>query len=137
MDKKFAMKISRTIKRSVKEGSSLDITGVARNTLPPLRLRKDHDILSSWKTDDEYGLFYVLICDWRLARDYYLMVFGKFHGDSRICIVFEIHETDTSELYWTYTPIKRDDGNEERKKRFKTMYGPLRARISLPSGDIS
>ena len=138
MDRPFARKLSRSMKRTVKDGSSLDITGVARNTLPRLPFFKnDHDVLSSYKINDGNGLYYVVICNWRRTENYYLVLFGKFPGDGKFRILSELHNTDTNEVFWRYSPRKGDGRNDERRKRFITMYGSLQTRTSLPSGDIS
>lgn len=137
MDRAFARKLSRSMKRSVKNGSSLDITGVARNTLPKLPFFKDdHDVLSSYKINEGHRLFYVVICNWRRTQNYYLVVFGKFPGDGKFRILSELHKTDTNEIFWRYSPRKGDRKNEKRKTRFESMYGSLQTRTSLPSGDI-
>ena len=138
MEKKFALKLSNSMKRMVKDGSSLDITAVARNSLPALPLFRDgHDVLSSYKINDGNGLFFVVICNWRRTPNYYLVVFGKFPGDQQFRILFELNKTDSNEVYWRYSPKKRDNRNEERKTRFETMYGSLQTKVSLPRGDIS
>ena len=138
MKKAFARKLSRSMKRSVKEGSSLDITCIARNTLPKLpHFKDDSVVLSSYRINEESRLFYIVICNWRLTQNYYLVVFGKFPDDSKFRILSELHETDTKEILWTYSPTKRDRKNEERQRRFESMYGSLQTRTSLPSGDIS
>ena len=138
MNKTFARNLRRSMNRVVKNGSSLDITRVARNTLPVLPfLKKDHHVLSSYRIDDGDGLFYIVICNWRRTQNYYLVIFGKFPGDANYCILAEVHKTDTHEFFWRYSPSKRDGKNEERRTRFKSMYGSLQARVSLPVGDIS
>ena len=129
MDRPFARKLSRSMKRTVKDGSSLDITGVARNTLPRLPFFKnDHDVLSSYKINDGNGLYYVVICNWRRTENYYLVLFGKFPGDGKFRILSELHNTDTNEVFWRYSPRKGDGRNDERRKRFITMYGSLQTR---------
>ena len=138
MDRAFAQKLSRFMKRTVKDGSSLGITRVERNALPKLPFFKDdHDVLSSYKIDDGNGLFYLVICNWRRTQNYYLVVFGKFPGDGKFRILSELQKTDTNEIFWRYSPRKGDGKNEERRTRFETMYGSLQTRTSLPSGDIS
>ena len=138
MDKAFAQKLSRSMKRMVKDGSSLDITGVARNSLSKLPFfENDRDVLSSYKINDGDGLYYLVICNWRRTENYYLVLFGRFPGDGNYCILFELHKTDTNEVFWRYSPTKRDGKNEVRKNKFETMYGSLQTSVSLPSGDIS
>ena len=138
MDETFARNLRRSINRMVNDGSSLDITREARNALPVLPfLDEDHHVLSSYKINDGDGLFYMVICNWRRKQNYYLMIFGKFLEDANYRILAELHETDTHEFFWRYSPRKRDRQNEERRRRFESMYGSLQTRISLPSGDIS
>ena len=138
MDRAIAQKLSRSMKRMVKDGSSLDITGVARNTLPILPfLENNHDVLSSYKINNGDGLYYLVICNWRRTENYYLVLFGRFPGDGKIRILSELHKTETNEVFWRYSPRKGDGKNDKRKTRFITMYGSLQTRTSLPSGDIS
>ena len=138
MNKSFARNLGLSMNRVVKNGSSLDITRVPRSGLPALPfLREEHHVLSSYRINDGDGLFYMLICNWRRTQNYYLVIFGKFPADANYCILSEVHKTDTHELFWRYSPSKRDGKNEERRARFTSMYGSLHVRISLPGGDIS
>lgn len=77
---------------------------------------------------DQYWLQFVT---WHDDDNWYLVIFPKNKSKP----LMEIHKTtgDQKNLIWTYSPVKQDGKNEERKKLFSEQTGNETIEILIPN----
>lgn len=136
MERMLASACANLLRTSVQKVNSYELKSVFEEDKPIVSFQQWADgkrHVGIFEAKNEQGKnYYFGFIEWQATGRYYLVIFPE----SKLGTLAEIHRVakngDQINLCWTYSPIKRDGRNKERKSYFEKYFSGTEVRIALP-----